>query len=817
MADEDTEINEIEVDEEEIKISDVSEIESETAALENLTNAERECVILLLEARWLLGQLIKFREKQDKEARDRKRKAQEEENKLRGNLSLTEIQALLQAQPPDDDEDWVSKIQELKKQLAIEIRRNHMLDRDLNKLDKKIALLIKSRDPKFIEQCMNIKLKSQKKKGAKAEQMNANQNKLDAKKLEYYQDAFYLLQTEPRYLAKIIFLVQPDQMESFLETVILTLFGENFFPREELLLLKLFQKAIEFEFALIKNVSDFLTGGSVLPTMVVTYNRRKPGMEYLKKALSPIMKRIISKADDLNFELNPSVIHHQLINEMEIRTGEKSTVDKNISEEHASTIPEVKAVVEKRTKDLQEVCEWFLEGIVTSLESLPYGLRWICKQIRLTTQKKLPDCTAEDILRLPAYFAFFRFINPAIVTADSYNIIDVEMPGSVRKALVVVNKVLGFLFNLRTFGAAERHLMALNPWMQSKHELIVDYFNTLVHVDEPEDQLQVTKYMELTQKTKPVIFISPHELVMTHKILLQHLNETCPEKEDNMRIVLNDLGAPPEDIDESDDKEIQLTLNNRFKVDMEEESESLRLYTETKELMIPVLRTVPISNSIARLNLMDLLEEGINFASETSNRVLSGQINRVLENIQKLETFGLVTKNDNYESFVRDIALEVANRNTIREQQKKEIVRLTNTLESLQKHSSYINEQISDYTSYMNECRDHYRPKKKGKVKKKVGPFKFEYKELVKKKVIVESDPPTVGKKAPSFIISSDSVGVFDIEAKIAGVSVDKMQIELDDLLDRHHNGIDKLELDQVTLDVNMTLHLLNKHFRILA
>ena len=56
-------------------------------------------------------------------------------------------------------------------------------------------------------------------------------------------------------------------------------------------------------------------------------------------------------------------------------------------------------------------------------------------------------------------------------------------------------------------------------------------------------------------------------------------------------------------------------------------------------------------------------------------RELSQQINRILENIQKLEGFGLVTKEDNYESFVHAVALEVANRATIRENQRKEISR----------------------------------------------------------------------------------------------------------------------------------------------
>lgn len=39
------------------------------------------------------------------------------------------------------------------------------------------------------------------------------------------------------------------------------------------------------------------------------------------------------------------------------------------------------------------------------------------------------------------------------------------------------------------------------------------------------------------------------------------------------------------------------------------------------------------------------------------------------------------------------------------------------------------------------------------------------------------------------------------------------MTLELDDLLERNYNNITRLELDQVTLDVNMTIHLLNKFF----
>jgi len=337
----------------------------------------------------------------------------------------------------------------------------------------------------------------------------------------------------------------------------------------------------------------------------------------------------------------------------------------------------------------------------------------------------------------------------------------------------------------------------------------------------------VNKYMELTQKTKPVILISLHEISATHHLVLQNL-DALAEKDDELRVIMKDLGDAPPEIPEEDDREIQLTLtSNRFKVEVEEDNEVERLYAETKELIIPVLRTIPIETSIHRLHLTDVLESGIRFAGETNNKQLSTQINKILENIAKLEKEGRLSKSDRYESFVHDISLEVANRAVIREQQKREIERLTQTLTNLRKHQAYVKEQIAQYQEYLQQCREqHYRPtssKLKGSKKSKkapqasgktmAGPFKFSYKDLQKQGVIVDSEVPALSRKKTQFLISSAEVGIFDIVAKIAGISVEKMTLELDDLLERHYNGVEYLELEQVTLDVNMTIHLINKFF----
>jgi len=52
------------------------------------------------------------------------------------------------------------------------------------------------------------------------------------------------------------------------------------------------------------------------------------------------------------------------------------------------------------------------------------------------------------------------------------------------------------------------------------------------------------------------------------------------------------------------------------------------------------------------------------------------------------------------------------------------------------------------------------------------------------------------------------------VKAKIAGIKVETMELKLDDLLERQFNGVDRLELDQITLDVNFTIILLNEKFR---
>ena len=62
-----------------------------------------------------------------------------------------------------------------------------------------------------------------------------------------YQHLFYLLQTNPTYFAKLIFEMPQSRTTRFMENVILTVFNYAQNNREQYLLIKLFDTALQEE------------------------------------------------------------------------------------------------------------------------------------------------------------------------------------------------------------------------------------------------------------------------------------------------------------------------------------------------------------------------------------------------------------------------------------------------------------------------------------------------------------------------------------------------------------------------------------------
>jgi Ras GTPase-activating-like protein IQGAP2/3 len=88
---------------------------------------------------------------------------------------------------------------------------------------------------------------------------------------------------------------------------------------------------------------------------------------------------------DLNLEINPLKVYEQMITDME-KAGIEVTLPRVVTTEVASSNPDVHAIIAPRVKTLMEIGASFLSIIMSSLDQIPYGIRWICKQIRSLTK-----------------------------------------------------------------------------------------------------------------------------------------------------------------------------------------------------------------------------------------------------------------------------------------------------------------------------------------------------------------------------------------------------------------------------------------------
>jgi len=328
----------------------------------------------------------------------------------------------------------------------------------------------------------------------------------------------------------------------------------------------------------------------------------------------------------------------------------------------------------------------------------------------------------------------------------------------------------------------------------------------------------------LTQLVKPTIIIGLNEIGMMHEALEKNIDSIAdPGSDDKLRTILRELGHSESYAGSTDD--IQMTLNDHFPDAVDDGSnEGMVLFTKTKLDVIAIMRQLPkplpmIHVAGTEPTLMEILKAGAKWAKGEENEDLLTTIDRVKKNLAQLEDMDLVSEEDGHRQLLKAVTLEIANRAQIMEQQNKELARLQLAIRKAGEQKKYLEEKMSQYDQYLRVVRERHvgnmgkgkRSKDKGKL---MGPFKFTYPELVKKHVIVDSEVPSAVQKATRISITSEEAGVFDVEVTIPGLARESIKIYLDDLLEKQSRGMERDERTNITLDVNMMIHLLNKLFR---
>ncbi|XP_015132812.1 ras GTPase-activating-like protein IQGAP2 isoform X7 [Gallus gallus] len=814
---------------------------------------------------------------------------------LRANKAREDYRTLIGAENPplpvlrkfaylldQSDLDFQEELEvtRLREEVVTKIRSNQQLEKDLNLMDIKIGLLVKNRitlqDVVLHSKKLNKKSKNQLEEMVMVDKQGIKGlSKERRKKLEAYQHLFYLLQTNPMYLAKLIFQMPQNKSTKFMDTVIFTLYNYASNQREEYLLLKLFKTALEEEInSKVDQIQDIVTGNPTVIKMVVSFNRGARGQNTLRQLLAPVVKEIM---DDKSLIINtsPVDVYKSWVNQLEMQTGEASKLPYDVTTEQALTHTEVVNKLESSIQSLRAVTDKVLTSIFSSLNMMPYGMRYIAKVLKSSLHEKFPDATEDELLKIVGNLLYYRYMNPAIVAPDGFDIIDMTAGGQIhpdqRRNLGCVAKVLQHAASNKLFEGESEHLSSMNTYLSQTYQKFRNFFQAACDVPEPEEKFNIDEYSDMVTLSKPVIYISIEEIINTHSLLLEHQDAIATEPNDLLNELLEGLGPVPDvesflgegSVDPNDPNrestlnqlaktEISLSLTSKYELREGEDQDLKSLMIKTKRLIVDMIRTQPgdtlpeiletTATAQQESEHSKLVEKRAILDSKTPEKMKrsqsifeDGQLpieqkkRKIQRNLRTLEQAGLVSSATKYQEIINEIAKDIRNQRRYRHHRKAELVKLQQTLNALNSKTAFYEEQINYYNTYIKTCLDNLTRKNsrrsikldgkeevKGSKKLKQASLKYTAARLHEKGVILEiEDLQTNQFKNVMFDITpGEEVGDFEIKAKFLGVEMEKVQLHFQDLLQMQYEGVAVMKMfDKAKVNVNLLIFLLNKKF----
>ena len=556
--------------------------------------------------------------------------------------------------------------------------------------------------------------------------------------------------------------------------------------------------------------------------MMTTYTRRGPGQSYLKSVLADRINSLI-EIKDLDLEINPLKVYDAMIANIE-ESGEPlpAGMQKGITQEQAAENESVKKIIAPRIGMLIEIANSFLDTIIEGLEETPYGIRWICKQIRSLTRRKYPDAQEQSVCTLIGGFFFLRFINPAIVTPRSYMLIEQTPADNPKRTLTYVAKMLQNLANKPSY-AKEPYMLALAPFIEQNKERINKFMLELCEVQDFYETLEIDNYVALSKRDLE-LSITMNEVYSMHALLEKHLTVLTELKQDgtsHLSLLLKELGPAPAQIPRRDNRTLNLPLYSKWETPLDDLTAALDLtqeevyFMEAKAIFVMILRSLPQTSSVLRRPLrLDRIAEAA--ATTKNDSVMVRQGIRAMELLNQLAELGIIDKEDNYALLRDEIEQELVHLGSLKEKVLTETEQLDDVYRTIRDHNAYLVGQLETYKSYLHNVRGQSEgTNKRGQTSKVLGPYKFTHQELEKQGVIQKSNVPENRRANIYFNITSPTPGTFVISLHYKGRNrgLLELDLKLDDLLEMQREKQEDLDLEYVQFNVSKVLQLLNKRF----
>ncbi|GAA5802110.1 hypothetical protein HPULCUR_007571 [Helicostylum pulchrum] len=788
----------------------------------------------------------------------------------------------------DFNEDLI--IEDLRQKVIESIRENNQLDNQVSTIDIQIALLLKNAVTldevvKLSNAFLNPnRKKQQQQRFSQLVSSSASNSPYDLRgvdktnrdKLELYQQLVFLLQTEPIYLARLMSntgaqVYGEKKGQRKMDATVLALFGYGTNAREECLLINLCKACIIQEMKRVKSPQEFMRGNYTFMKLVVQVNRGAKEREFFTSLFESLIKKVTHNTE-LDLETNPMVIYQKLLSQEESKTGNPSDKPFHINHSQALQIPEVLHALSSHLETLRNLTEDFLTAIIKTVDSMPYGMRVIARELRVVMEENFPDEAPEEIIKILGNFVYYRYLSPAITAPEQYVSLNHEVSSLQRKNLAEISKMLQQISIGKDFDPRNVELGALNSYIKSANQRFTQWFMDLTDVVEPEQHFGMDQLSDYTNTQKPTIYVHPTELYHIHQLLEENLDSVERQSNGILHSILSDLGDAPNDVNMSVPLHVlRLELSDRSDgIPNESGGDIKKLLLDTKRLVILVIQ-VQSGPSLEHIfndpvtdeheSIWEIVREQ-QFPSEGTEKEIEmairernfkfGYQNAAMDvkslSFEKLKSFAsklhayllqhhVIPESPGYQSIINMIAVDITKKGERRKLRNAEIKKLQNILLHLDEKRQFLVGQGTSYKEYLDGCMNNMA-ERRGKKQKFVfpftkqyfhmknlkshglvpqfGSFKYSAKTLYDRGIIL--DLSGVSKKLYTritLILSMDRAGIITFEGYFPLMNTQDLRVDVhyEELLQTQYEGVQTMKVldGMATVNVNLLIYLINK------
>ncbi|KAL9000980.1 MAG: hypothetical protein Q9169_000464 [Polycauliona sp. 2 TL-2023] len=777
----------------------------------------------------------------------------------------------------DFDFDEEVEFERLRKTVVQHVRQNELADQYITQLDIKIALLVKNKIT------LDEVVKHQRHFGGDAGRLLTNTeisskdpfdlkalNKNSRKKLEHYQELFFVLQTQPQYLARLFRNIRErataEKEGERVRHLMMGVFGYAQKRREEYYLIKLITRSMREEIDHCPSVQDYLRGNYFWAKLFAAYIKSPRDRKYMRDVFGPIIKENIIDNPELDLESDPMQIYLSAIEDEQLRTGQRSRRSPDIPREEAIRDEETRQTFIIHLQDLRDIADQFFAALEDHLHKLPFGVRYIAQQMFESLASRFQREDQGHILQIVGHWLWRSYLQPALVEPEKFGVIDRGLSQEHKRNVGQVAKVLGQVAAGRIFGGENAFLQPLNSFVGESIQRLGEIWSSVIDVSSAETQFDIDEFNDLYARTKPTLYIKMADIFSIHHLVAGDLPTICPSQDDVLREVIRELGSVQNnehELKHVSTSEICLTLNPKLHNKEDPDAEAKALFMETKRCILYIIRVQSGGNLMEIMVKPITMEDEDRWAtivhdelstnsgrrgaySESTSIVdlaaLSyGELKRTaLENILRLEQLGRLTRHNHYQDLLNEIAVDIRTKHRRRIQRQRELEGVRLTLGRLNDQASYLEQQLKTYNDYIEQAMvtlqnkkgkkrflmpftkqwDHERELARSGRVPKFGSFKYSAQELANRGILVAWHGYTERQwQHIDLTISSNQVGVFTLEGSNGPIAMPgaSAQVPLDDLLQAQFNNTQFMEFfgsgGEVKVNVNLFLHLIMRKF----